>query len=124
MAPSARNDFFAKARVLLWAPLHRPPGAGEDRSSYERFAIPYSFKPRLRVSEAVVAAIGGFLRIMLGCLLFAVWGTYSLVAWSGIRNPLWRVGALLSLLLLFLASVTLMLLAVAALVRTVTPKHR
>ena len=43
-----------------------------DRPGYERFAIPYSFKPRLSLVEALVASLGAFLRIFLGSLLFAV----------------------------------------------------
>lgn len=122
MARGAKQSYLARARALVSEPAGREQG--EDRSSYERFAIPYTFKPQLRVSEAVVAAVGGFVRIVLGSLLFAVWGTYSLVAWSSIRNPLWRTGALASLLLLFLACFAAMLFAVAALVRTASPKRR
>jgi hypothetical protein len=95
---------------------------GQDRSSYERFAIPYSFKPQLSFSEAVISAGGAFLRILLGSLLFAVWGTYTLLAWSAIRNVFWRGAALLALISLFAVSFTLLMLAISALVRMFWPQ--
>lgn len=97
---------------------------GPDRSVFERFAIPYTFKPNLSFLEAVIATAAAFLRVFLGSLLFAVWGTYSLVAWTSIRNPFWRVGALLPLLLLFFISFASLMFAIAALVRVISIRLR
>jgi hypothetical protein len=94
-----------------------------DRSAYERFAIPFTFQPRLSLLEAAVAAIGAFLRILLGCLLFAVWGTYTLFAWSLIHSPLLRLGAVMVLLVLFLFSLALLLVTIAFLTRLSSPKR-
>ena len=94
-----------------------------NRSAYERFAIPFTFQPRLSLLEAVVAAIGAFLRIFLGCLLFAVWGTYTLFAWSMIHKPLLRVAAVMALFMLFLFLLALLLVTIAFLIRISSPKR-
>jgi hypothetical protein len=96
----------------------------EARFRNERFAIPYTFKPQLSFSEALVATAGALLRILLGSLLFAIWGTYSLVAWTTIRDPFLRVGVQLPLFLLFLVSFSLLMLVIAALVRTISLRLR
>jgi hypothetical protein len=98
-------------------------GVDVTRSSYERFAIPYSFKPRLSFVEAVVAASGALLRIFLGSLLFAVWGTYTLLAWNAVRNVFARGIVLVVLVTLFAVSMAAVILAISALVRMVWP-HR
>jgi hypothetical protein len=90
-----------------------PDGAADarfaDRSSYERFAIPYTFKPRLSVAEALIAATTAFLRIFCGSVLFGVWGAYTMLLLGRIRHMLWRVVVFLPLLAIFaLAFVALM----------------
>lgn len=87
------------------------------RSVGERFAIPHTFQPQLGVIQALVGIGGALLRIFLGSLLFAVWGTYSLVAWSAIGNRFSRVAALVALSFLFLLSFTVLMLAISALAR-------
>ena len=106
---------WAKLRGLIFSSVD-PDDRGADRSSFERFAIPYSFKPRLSVWEAAVAALIAFLRIFLGCLLFAFWGAYTLLAWSTIGNPFWRVVAMAPLLALFplLLGILMLLLSLLA----------
>jgi hypothetical protein len=118
---SVKNVYLAKARALLLPPTDRGVGV-EDRSVYERFAIPFTFKPQLSFTEALIAAAGACLRIFLGSLLFAVWGTYSLVSWTAIRIPFWRICVLLLMFLLFLLSFALLMLGIAALVRAVLLK--
>ena len=100
-----------------------PAESGENRSGSERFAIPFSFKPQLSFREAVVGAVGSFLRVVLGCILFAVWGAYSLKLWATIRSPWLRIGLLSSLLIAFLLSLALTMLAIAAVMRSVLPKR-
>jgi hypothetical protein len=110
-------SLLAKLRELLV--LDRNYGSDDDpgRSPYERFAIPYTFKPQLSLAEAAISAAGAFFRIFFGSILFAVWGAYSFYVWSSIRNMFLRGGALLALLLLFAVSLALLMLMVSKLVR-------
>lgn len=86
-----------------------------ERSSYERFAIPYTFKPRLSVLEATCAAAIAFLRIFLGSLLFAVWGVYTLLAWSTIHNLFWRIATVAAMGALFLLCLALLMRGISVL---------
>lgn len=113
--------WIAWARAML-SPVDQR-NLNSDRSEYERFALPHAFKPQLSFTEAVVSVAGAFLRIVLGSLVFAFWGTYSLVAWTSIRNLFVRVVAVLLLLVLFLLTFTLLMLAIAAIVRTASRKR-
>jgi hypothetical protein len=95
---------------------------GADRSIYERFAIPFAFKPRLSFFEAMVAIAATFLRLVLGCLLFAVWGTYSLLVWFNVSSLFLRICILVPLFVVFMLALALMLLAIAAFVKLLLPR--
>ena len=97
--------------------------AGRRPLSYERFALPHVFKPRLSFGEAVVATLGTLLRIFLGSLLFAIWGSYAWFAWTALPNYLLRVVVILPMFLLFLVCMLLLLSAIGALQRAVWPKQ-
>jgi hypothetical protein len=100
---------------------------GQDdpaHSSYQRLAIPHTFKPQLSLAEAAISAAGAFLRILLGSILFAVWGTYSFYAWSTIRNLFLRGSVVLGLFLLFAVSFAFLMLLISALVRKCLPRSR
>jgi hypothetical protein len=116
------TSWVTKARILLFPPADLDRRAA-DRSIYERFAIPYTFKPRLSLTEACVAATTAFLRIFLGCLLFAVCGTYALLAWSTIHSLFLRLAAVFALTLLFVVLFLLLLLAASAVTRIVSTRH-
>lgn len=92
-----------------------------DRSAYERFAIPFIFKPRLSILEATVSAVAMFFRIVAGCVLFAIWGTYTLLVWFDVENLLWRFAILLALLAVFVLSLALMIFVTTALARVFIP---
>ena len=109
-----------KLRNLLFPPT--TSYRGTDRSVYQRFAIPFAFKPRLSVFEAMVAVAATFLRLVLGCLLFAVWGTYSLLVWFNVASLFFRICILVPLLVVFLLALALMLLAIGALVKALVPR--
>ena len=94
-----------------------------DRGVHERFAIPYSFKPQLTLAQAAIAAVVAFLRIFLGSLLFAVWGAYSLAAWTSIRSPFWRIAVVLPMAAGFLLSFCLLMIAISALDRSRSPRR-
>jgi hypothetical protein len=69
--------------------------------------------------------MGAFLRIFLGSLLFAFWGTYSLLTWMAIRSTFGRILVVFPLLLAFFLLFALLMLAIAALARTaLTVFHR
>ncbi len=94
----------------------RPHGsAGKWRRA--NFALPYSFKPQLTLLEAALAACMAFVRIVLGCLLFAVWGSYTLAAWSHLRGQWWRVPVILLMFGLFVVSFTGLMLSISAVAR-------
>ena len=99
-----------------------PAETGVDAavSPGQRFVIPFTFKPQLAFVQAVISAFGAFLRIFFGSLLFAVWGTYSLLLWTTVRNPFWRVAVLLPILVMFVATFTLLMLVINASVRAAT----
>jgi hypothetical protein len=99
-------------------------GLQPARSTYERFAIPYSFKPQLSLVEAMIAAGGALLRILLGSILFAVWGTYSFLAFNAIKNAFWRGLMLLASIVSFAILLALLMLSITALVRRVWPCNR
>jgi hypothetical protein len=113
-----KDGWVARTRALLFPLAERLEETGPAR-----LAIPHTFKPRLTFREAVVAVAGAFLRIFFGSLLFAVWGAYSLAAWTAIRSYIWRLAVLLPLLVIFLLSFALLLVTVSALVRALLPKR-
>lgn len=123
------NQGRAVKTLLLekWRELTSFPSEQEEvdpsRSSYDRMAIPYTFKPRLSLGEAVVSAGGALLRIFFGSLLFAFWGTYSYLAWSTVRNLFFRGIILVGLLALFAASMAALMLTISALVRSLWPRR-
>jgi hypothetical protein len=89
--------------ALIFPEAAVPPAvAPGEKNPYERFAIPYLFQPALRPSEAALAALRSFLRILLGSLLFGVWGAYALLVWSSIPNPYLRAAAMIPMIALFL----------------------
>jgi hypothetical protein len=114
---------FKKLADLMSFPVERD-GQDPARSTYERFAIPYSFKPRLSVAEALIAAGGALLRILLGSILFAVWGAYTFLAVSAIKNVFLRGFVLLALIALFAVLMALLMLSITALVRLVWPRSK
>jgi hypothetical protein len=116
-----KNPFLDKALDLL-LPV-ADPAIATDRSRYERLALPHSFKPRLSFFEACVALFVAVIRIILGSLLFAVWGTYSLMAWSTIHTTVLRVSVMVPLLLLFFLFFAILMIAISAAVRVISHGH-
>lgn len=126
--PNAGPEVSAEARrdAVRTDEVRRDKGApaARDRSSYERFAIPYSFKPQLSLAEAAVAAFGAFIRIVLGSILFAVWGAYILLTWTTVHNLVLRCAAVLALVASLGAAMALLMLGVTALTRRFWPAGR
>jgi hypothetical protein len=91
------------------------------RSAYERFALPFAFKPRLSFAEAAVAVVASLLRIFLGSLLFAVWGAYALEIWFHVGNLFLRWAVLLPYGIVFLFAIALLMAAIASIARALLP---
>lgn len=89
----------------------------KGRSVSERFAVPYVFRPRLTLIEAMVAAGFAFLRIVLGSLLFAFCGTGIWMTWNAIHNVFWRLAAVLPQIFVFFLLLALLMIAISALAR-------
>jgi hypothetical protein len=88
-----------------------------------RFAVPYTFNPDLNLGEAAAAVAGCLARIFGACVLFAIWGGVSVLAWSNIESHLWRALAVLGLVLLFLATLATLMAAISALEQKIFPKR-
>jgi hypothetical protein len=114
----------AIVRALLASPGEDLEGRNPERSVYERFAIPYTFKPQLSVAEALISVAGAFLRIVLGSILFGFSGAYTILAWNSIRNVVLRVLVVLFLISVFVVSFFFLMLAISALVRMLWPKRK
>ena len=111
-----RTEFIGK----FWFNL-LPPELQERRGP-ERLGIPHTFKPQLPFVEAVLTTAGLFLRIVSGCILFALWGAYSLFVWGTVRSLWLRAGLLLALLLAFLAAVGVIMALLGALMQWLASK--
>ena len=119
MATAVKPAIRALRRLLNYIDASPDYDKDPNRSEYERFATPFTFKPRLSVIEAILEVFASFFRIVLGCLLFAVWGTYSILAWFNVPNLFLRFLALLALLLAFLAALAILMVVIATIVRFV-----
>lgn len=106
--------------AISWAKLHAlmfDTIVVETHPAASRLAVPHSFKPNLSVKHAAVASLIAFARIFLGALLFAFWGTYTLVVLSRIQNPLLRFTAVLFLIPLFPVLGVLLMVGISSAVR-------
>lgn len=119
------TSFFTQARRFLFPsdPVPAPPPA-DNVSVYERFAIPYTFKPQMGLLEAILSALAAFLRICCGCLWFAVWGAYTYWICAAIPVLLFRPFAFVVLLAVFLLGFGFMMQAVSALLHRLWPNRR
>ena len=111
------SQWMARARTWFAAPVEGPP-----RPEYRRLPVPFTFKPELSFGAAMIGALGAFLRIFLGSILFGVYGWNSMVAWNGIRSPYWRLAAIPAMVVVFLLLMALLMAAISALVRRLTPR--
>jgi hypothetical protein len=112
--------WVGKVRSLFVAPVERRSHGA--RPEYQRLAIPYTFKPELSFTEAMIGAFGAFLRIFLGSILFGVYGWNALTTWNAIHSPLWRVAAIPPMVLVFLLLFALLMAGISAMVRKLLPR--
>jgi hypothetical protein len=76
----------------------------------------------MSVADATVATVTIFTQIFLGCLFFAVWGTYTMFAWSSIPSHFWRTTAMLPLAILFVVLLGLLMLGISAAASSITKR--
>jgi hypothetical protein len=95
---------------------------GGARTGFQRLPIPHTFNEGLGFPEAAIAVAQALLRILLGCLLFAMWGTLALWLWDAIRSPIWRGLVLAPVVAFFLLSLLAVMIAISIGVKAVTPK--
>ena len=88
----------------------------------QRLPIPHSFNDGLGFYDAFIAVTQAFLRILLGCLLFAMWGTLALWLWSTIPNHFFGGLALIPVLGLFLLSFLATMIGISVAGKALTPK--
>jgi hypothetical protein len=104
-----------------------PASPGQSTAGSEtlraRLAVPYTFNPNLSLGGALVAVAACLARIFSACVLFAVWGGVSALAWSAIENHFLRAAAVLLLVLLFLAGLAALMIAIAAVERLIAPRR-
>jgi hypothetical protein len=105
--------WLGRIRPLI-LPEPTPSSMDEGRSVLTRLAIPHSFGPDLGPWSALLAVLGCLARIFGACLLFAVWGGFSALAWSAIGNRVWPVAAILPAVLVFLILLAALMIAVSA----------
>ena len=108
---------WPEIRALLFSNHVHEVYDASNRGKYERFAIPYTFKPSLSVTQAFLAATIAFLRIFLGSLLFAFWGTYALFTVVRLHSTFWRVVAVPPLVCVFAVLFGLLMFAISATAR-------
>jgi hypothetical protein len=99
-------------------------GQPQPRTGIQRLPIPHSFNEGLGFPEAAVAVAQALLRIFLGCLLFAMWGTLAMWLWSAIGSPFWGGLVLVPVLALFVLSLLALMIAISVVTKAVTPKRQ
>ena len=115
-----KTSWIAKVRTLFVAPVERQQGV---RPTHQRLPVPFTFKPELSFGAAMIGALGAFLRIFLGSILFGVYGWNALVTWNAIRSPFLRMAAILPMILVFLLVFAVLMAAISALVRKLLPRN-
>jgi len=103
--------------------VFQTPVERAGRPDYRRLAVPYSFKPELSLSEAIIASIAAFLRIFLGSILFGFYGWYSLITLQAIRMPVLRCAAAVPMLAGFLLLFALLMAGISLCVRRLVAKN-
>jgi hypothetical protein len=86
-------------------------------------AIPYSFKPDLGATAALVAVVATLVRIFGACFFIAIWGGLSLYAWSCIGSRFWSGVAIFPLILQFLGGFAILMRGISALEKRLTPNQ-
>ena len=98
-----RNACITRARALLF-PASVCIDSEEDRSRYERFAIPHTFKPQLSLPEARWLPPGLFCGSCWAVCCLLCGAHRACLGRVIIRSPFWRVAVQFPLFLSFIFS--------------------
>jgi len=98
-------------------------GGTPRRTVIQRLAIPHTFQEGLAFPQGAIAIAEAFLRILLGSLLFAFWGTFVWWTWSAIQNNFLRCLVAAFLAAIFLWLVFALMIAISFAARAVMPKR-
>lgn len=93
------------------------------RTGIQRLAIPHTFNDGLTFPGAIIAVAQAFLRILLGCLLFAMWGTLAMWLWANVPSLTLRLLVLVPVLVLFLSSFLALMIGISVATKAVHPKR-
>ena len=105
-------------------PGYAPSPAPAAPAVFSPLAVPHQFNPTLGFIGGLVAVAATFARILTVCVVFAVWGTLSLLAWSRIGSQFWRMCAVLPVMLALPAALVPPLLAIGAVERWMHSRGR
>ena len=100
--------FVKEVRALLSFDAPTPDTAAD------RFALPHRFEPRLSIGGAGMAVVGAIIRMVLGSILFAVWGIAIWSAWSFFDNWILRIAIILPLIAGFFVTLALLMIGISA----------
>ena len=90
---------------------------------FSEFSMPHQFNPSLGWLRGLAAIAAAFARILAFCMVFAVWGVMSVLAWSRIASHFWRVLALVPMIMALPAALIPPMLAIAAIENRIRPRR-
>jgi hypothetical protein len=102
----------AEWRKFLALMFPDPPAT---KPSFSRFSTPHHFNPALGLAGGLVAVAAALLRIAAFCVVFALWGVVSLIAWNQIAGGFWQRLALVPIVLALPLALIPPMLAIGAL---------
>lgn len=89
----------------------------EPHTGIQRLPVPHSFNEGLSLRDATFAVGQAALRIIMSCLLFAVWGTFTIRTWSALGDHFWRWPAMAFAVALFAGSFLLLMISISQLAK-------
>jgi hypothetical protein len=113
-----------RRRAIYMMALMFPRRPAEGQPVFSSLSTPYQFNPCLGWVEGLIAVFAVFARILTLCVIFAVWSVMSLLWWNLIPSRLWRLAALVPILLALPATLIPPMLAIGAIERWMQPRHR
>ncbi len=97
--------------------------ADEDPDRHSRLHVPFTSPPELSFADAVLATVIAFVRIVVGSLLFAIWGTCTLLAAAQIASLVARIAAIVLAFVLFVLLVAALIRVTSALAGLMSTRH-